>query len=83
MIEEAEARERILAATPAAKPEPIRLAEVAGRFSMRDVRAEIPLPGFDQSAMDGYALRAEDVGGVRRVLLTVMRGAGFTACFLF
>ncbi len=28
-----------------------------------DVRSRVPLPGFDNSAMDGYAVRAADVAG--------------------
>jgi len=34
-----------------------------GRVLARDVVASIDVPGFDRSAMDGYALRGEDTAG--------------------
>ena len=46
------------------RPRPVvtaPLAEAAGRPLGADVVAPLPLPGFDNSAMDGYAVRAEDV----------------------
>jgi len=46
-------------------PEPIELAllDAQGLLSAEDVLAEAPLPGFDNSAMDGYAVRAADTAG--------------------
>jgi molybdopterin molybdotransferase len=35
-----------------------------GRVLARDVRAGVPLPGFDNSAMDGYAARSADLAGL-------------------
>src|SRR5689334_8163488 len=37
------------------------LAEAAGRIVAADVACPIPIPAFDRSAMDGYALRAADL----------------------
>ncbi len=43
----------------------VRLEQGLGRVLACEVRAPLDLPPFDNSAMDGYALRAEDVlGGV-------------------
>ncbi|RJN32848.1 molybdopterin molybdotransferase MoeA [Nesterenkonia natronophila] len=36
-------------------------AVTAGRISASEVIAPVPLPGFDNSQMDGFALRCEDV----------------------
>jgi molybdopterin molybdotransferase len=44
-------------------PIPVPLAEALGCVLAEDVVAAIPLPGFDNSGMDGYAVRAEDVVG--------------------
>jgi molybdopterin molybdotransferase len=40
------------------------LAQAAGRPLAADVVAKIPLPPFDNSAMDGYAVRAADLDSV-------------------
>ena len=49
----------------AAMPAPVRIAisESLGLLCAEDVVAEAPLPGFVQSAIDGYAVRAVDVRG--------------------
>ena len=46
-------------------PEPIELAllDAQGLLCAEDVLASAPLPGFDNSAMDGYAVRASDTKG--------------------
>jgi len=56
-----EYRARILADIEpmAAFPQP--LMECLGLACAEDVHAEVPLPGFDNSAMDGYAVRYADV----------------------
>ncbi|MBJ7450487.1 MAG: molybdopterin molybdotransferase MoeA [Blastococcus sp.] len=43
--------------------EPVPLAAAHGRVLARDVTAAVALPGFDNSAMDGYAARWAEVGG--------------------
>ena len=58
------AREAILAAIPGPLPEELLPVERAlGRVLARDVTAAVTLPPWDNSAMDGYAVRAEDVAG--------------------
>jgi molybdopterin molybdotransferase len=42
---------------------PVALAQAQGLVLADDVTASLALPVFDNSAMDGYAVRAEDVSG--------------------
>ena len=44
--------------------EQIPVSEALGRVTAEDIRAKYNLPPFDRSAVDGYALRAEDTFGV-------------------
>jgi molybdopterin molybdotransferase len=57
----AQAVQAILAAVPPATLETISLPLGRGRVLLQDMRAAIDLPAFDNSAMDGYAVRAEDL----------------------
>lgn len=41
------------------------VTSAAGRYLSRDIVASVDLPPFDNSAMDGYAVRAEEVAGAR------------------
>lgn len=43
--------------------EAVELLTCAGRVLAEDVRAEVDVPGFARSAMDGYAVRGEDTFG--------------------
>jgi len=56
-----EALEILLAVEPVDRPaEQIELARAAGRILAADVTASINVPGADNSAMDGYAVRTAD-----------------------
>lgn len=44
-------------------PETIRLDDALGRVASEDVRASLPVPRFDNSAMDGFAVGSSDVCG--------------------
>jgi molybdopterin molybdotransferase len=44
-------------------PEEVPLLACAGRVLAEEVRAEVDVPGFPRSAMDGYAVRGEDTFG--------------------
>ena len=63
MLELETAAARILTTVPAAQREEIPLAEADGRVLAEDLAAALDLPPFDNSAMDGYAVRAGDVLG--------------------
>jgi putative molybdopterin biosynthesis protein len=43
--------------------ETVPLARALGRVLAENVRAEVDVPGFDRSNMDGFGLRAEDTNG--------------------
>ena len=58
-----EALAHVLSVLPPAKPEQVPVAEAAGRFLVEAVVSSLDLPPFDNSAMDGYAVRAADVAG--------------------
>ncbi|HEV7433817.1 MAG TPA: gephyrin-like molybdotransferase Glp [Pseudorhizobium sp.] len=57
----AEAKARLLShAVPVQESETVPLAEANGRVLAQAVTARLTQPPFDASAMDGYALRADD-----------------------
>ena len=58
MIGVEDAIARIRAASSALPAERVALADARGRVLAEDVAAAMPLPPFDNSAMDGFALRA-------------------------
>lgn len=77
MLSETEALERILAQIPAPAGEFVPLAETPGRYALADALATLPLPPFDNSAMDGYAIHAADCGQTgRRLRVTGEQPAG-------
>jgi len=65
MLEFEEALARVLAAVPAQTSQHVSLSEAAGRVLAEQVRSPIDLPVFDNSAMDGYGLRAADVASAK------------------
>ena len=57
----ADALAKVLArARPNGETQAVPLMEALGRFLAEDVRSAVAVPGADNSAMDGYALRACD-----------------------
>jgi len=61
MLEVEEAQARIIAAVRPLPAESVALTDATGRVLAGDIAAPISLPPFDNSAMDGYAVRAADV----------------------
>ncbi|MEA3543787.1 MAG: gephyrin-like molybdotransferase Glp [Thermodesulfobacteriota bacterium] len=55
-----EARQQILDTVPALATEKVPLLAAAGRAVAEDIIADQPLPVFNNSAMDGYAVRVAD-----------------------
>ena len=53
----------MLERAPALPAEPVALADALGRVLASDVSGGDDVPGFDNSAMDGFALRAGDTSG--------------------
>ncbi len=77
-----DARQRLIdAATPINAVETITLEQSAGRVLAETVVAPLDMPGVDNSAMDGYALRLADYqatppGAGLPILQRVPAGAG-------
>jgi molybdopterin molybdotransferase len=61
-----EAVDRGLASVSPLEVEAVRLEESLGRVLGADIRSPIHQPPWDNSAMDGYAARAEDIAGASR-----------------
>lgn len=55
-------RDAMLASVETLPPETVALTDAVGRVLAEDVSSAIALPSFPNSAMDGYAVRAGDVG---------------------
>jgi molybdopterin molybdotransferase len=62
-----EAQELVLARARPLPPELVPIGEAGGRVAAEDVRAQVDLPPFASSAMDGFAVRAEDLPGALRI----------------
>ncbi|OBJ67961.1 gephyrin-like molybdotransferase Glp [Mycobacterium sp. 1274756.6] len=61
-VEEQQAR--VTAAAMAPRPIRVAIAEAQGLMCAEEVVTERPMPGFDQAAIDGYAVRSVDVLGI-------------------
>jgi len=61
--DEAEARWRRAIDAMPRRAEEVALDAALGRVLAEDVRAEVDVPGFDRSNMDGFAVRASDTFG--------------------
>jgi molybdopterin molybdotransferase len=72
-----EALDRVLAAvTPVSDSEQLPIRQALGRVLASDIRAMMDVPGHDNSAMDGYALRSADVPSAAPLQLKLI-GASF------
>src|SRR6186997_1179584 len=69
-----EALARVLARVKPLEPEPVPVAEAAGRVLAEDVAALVDLPPFPSSAMDGFAIRAADVPGELPIVFRIAAG---------
>jgi len=76
MISESEALERILAVVTPMKAMPETLFSALDRYAAKDVTATVPIPAFDQSSMDGYALIAAESTGKTALRVTGEQAAG-------
>src|SRR5678815_4914068 len=63
MISVEDACARILAAVQPLSPIDAPLVQALGSYAAADHFAKVDLPGFDNSAMDGYAVRSADLKG--------------------
>jgi molybdopterin molybdotransferase len=79
MIELEDAVGRILKLVPGPAPEIVTLNEADGRVAAEPVLSPIDLPPFDNSAMDGYAVRAADVASANHSAPARLRQSGRVA----
>src|ERR1041384_5774152 len=85
MLELQDALEKVLDLLPPPVKEFVPLTEAAGRVLTGRITSSIDLPRFDNSAMDGYAVRASDVTNANpaapvrlRVCARIPAGENFT-----
>lgn len=77
MLTVEQAQARILAEVPRFGAEAVALADAYGRVLAEDVVSPLDVPPWDNSAMDGYAVRAADTtGGEVALRLVQVVGAG-------
>lgn len=76
MLTETEARQRVLAAITPGPMQDLPLLASLGRFAARDLIACVPIPSFDNSMMDGYALHAADSAGTSPLTVSGEQPAG-------
>lgn len=74
MIPIEKAREIILNRMPVLPAERVPLDAALGRYLAEDVISTLDIPSFNNSAMDGYAVRSADIGnpGVRLEIASVL-----------
>jgi molybdopterin molybdotransferase len=63
----------VLSHTPTLPAEDVLVTDALGRVLAEDVRADLDMPPFDRSAMDGYAVRAADAADAPVTLEVVGR----------
>jgi molybdopterin molybdotransferase len=66
-----QAKTRILAGVEPLPAESVSIYEARGRVLAQDLKATLTQPPFDASAMDGYAVRAQDVATVPALLKVI------------
>jgi molybdopterin molybdotransferase len=76
MLTVEEALAQILAEVRPLPMERVPLAETLGRTLAGEIAADIDLPPYDNSAVDGYAVRAEDTAGATEVNPVTLRTLG-------
>lgn len=79
MISVEEALDKILSSVEVLEPEEKPLLESLGQVLAEDVYASFDVPPTDNSAMDGYAVRAQDTQGASQANPRVLRVIGEVA----
>ena len=73
LIEPLEARRLVLERATPLGAEPVPLRAALGRVLAADVESAHPVPGFDNSSMDGFAVRAVDTRGASAAAPVALR----------
>jgi molybdopterin molybdotransferase len=76
MIEEEEARTKVLENIQVQASRKVSLSHALSCFAAEDYFSSLPLPNFDNSAMDGYAVVASACGAGRRLRVIGEQPAG-------
>ena len=76
MISEENARAKILEAVRPLPPRKVSILQALDHFAAEDYFARLPLPTFDNSAMDGYAVIARDCKPGKRLRVVGEQLAG-------
>jgi molybdopterin molybdotransferase len=76
LIEIEEARAAVLGRAAPLPAESVPLGVALGRVLAEGLSSDEPVPGFDNSAMDGFAVRARDTAGARPGSPVALREAG-------
>lgn len=79
MISVEAAYERILSVFKPLEAEGVSLGEALGRVLAEDIHADVDIPPFANSAMDGYAVRSQDTAGANREAPVRLRVIGTLA----
>ena len=79
MLSVEEARERVLGYFDVLEPETRPILEADGQVLAEDVEGRFDIPPLDNSAMDGYALRTEDIRGASETSAVTLRVTGAVA----
>lgn len=74
MISHEEAYKIVIASAPQLNAERVGLNHALGRVLAGEVKSDIDMPPFDKSAMDGYAIRREDLFEELEVVETIRAG---------
>lgn len=72
-IKPSEARRLVLERVRSLEEEPVPLRSALGRVLAVDVESAEPVPGFDNSSMDGFAVRAADTAGASAATPVALR----------
>ncbi len=71
-----EAINRVITIAPLPLTETHPLASVAGKVLAEDILADIDIPGFDRSVVDGYAVKSADTTGAGESVPAMLRLTG-------
>ena len=76
MLSLEQAVEKTLASVAPLEPEFVVLNEAYRRYAAQNLHANVSLPGFDNSAMDGYAVISSDLKGASEKMPTSLQNIG-------
>lgn len=76
LLTESEALDLVLGRVAPGQVAELPIAEALGRYAASDLFATVPIPGFDNSMMDGYAVHAADTQSQKPILVTGEQAAG-------